>query len=254
MTWLRLLIVGIPLLFVESPQAAAEEMPLKMKIVYADSWAPVSFVQDGKAEGLLPRKMEHILSDHLGLDVEHIAVPWGRAQQMVKTGAADGMVTTATSERLTFTNRSSSDVFILPFVVATRTETAAVLQTFNPDDLTLFSGKRFCDVLGNGWAQVFYEEKPVELYIAPTIRECLKLLSFGRVDGIVHAEPVLRHYVKEMALSKEVYVHSNPSRTSPVFPLLISKKSKHSAEMLERFDSHFRSHHKIIHLTQLTDQ
>jgi len=45
------------------------------------------------------------------LTIEHIAVPWARAQQMVRTGKADGMVTTATPARLEYTYKSQNSVF-----------------------------------------------------------------------------------------------------------------------------------------------
>lgn len=118
----------------------------------------------------------------------------------------------------------------------------------SPDDLSEFKDTIFCDVLGNGWADYFYNDKPVTVYKAPTIIECLKLLASKRVSGIIHAQPVLELYIKNLGLNDKLFVHTTPSERSPVFPLLISKKVKLAKEILTSFDRHFEDDHKLIHL------
>lgn len=215
----------------------------KIHIVYADNWDPVSYHKGKRAKGLLPEKMEKILSQAMGMQVTHTPVPWARAQNMIKHGTADAFITTPTPERLTFATKSRSIVFVLPFVAAVKKYSDAYDKLKNPDDLSALADSVFCDVLGNGWADYFYKDKLVTLHTAPTIKECLKLLNAGRVDAIIHAAPVLNKYVKELSLSDEIEVRTQSSQKSPQFPLLISKKSHLGQDFLDQFDAYFEEHH-----------
>lgn len=223
--------------------SAHAENPLrdqKISIAYADNWAPISQGEYPPAQGLLPARMEVILSQHLKMKVSHIPMPWGRAQNMVEMGNVDAFVTTSTPKRLEYAYASNSKVFFLPFVAAVKKSTIAAENLKDPDDLSAFPQRTFCDVLGNGWADYFYKDKPVRLFIVPTIMECLKLLDAERVDGIIHAAPVLQKYVQEMGLSHSIEVRSKPSKKSPNFSLLLSKKSPLGKAFLDQFDQHFQ--------------
>lgn len=196
--------------------------------------------------------MEKILSNHSEMTIEHIPVPWARAQKMVKNGQAHGMVTTPTPERLEYSYRSKNSVFLLPFVAVTHAEDRRFMQELDPDTLALYRDKVFCDVLGNGWADNFYRDKPVKVHTVPTITECLKLLAARRVVGIVHAQPVLKLYIENLGLEDTLKLHDIASKLSPEFPLLISKKVKNAKEIIASFDKHFNEDRHIIRLDRRT--
>jgi len=212
-----------------------------IKIVYANKWAPVSYVIEGQIKGLLPKRMEELLVDKMGMKIEHIPVPWGRAQKMVESGAADAFVTTVTPARLAYAHASRSKVFILPFVPAVKKYSTTDHLLNNPDDLSQFTDGLFCDVLGNGWADYFYKDKPVQVHIVPTIKECLHLLMAERATAVIHARPVLIKYIQELNLEKSLVVKENISERSPKFSLMVSKKSPLGIEFIEEFDKFFES-------------
>ncbi|MCW8915666.1 MAG: transporter substrate-binding domain-containing protein [Magnetovibrio sp.] len=241
----RLVFVYFALL---ATSANADDNNFQIRLVYADTWKPISYSENGKVKGLLPQAIDRILSDHPGVTIEHIAVPWARAQIMVKNGKADGMITTPTAERLQYTLRSENNIVLLPFVLATNKNSKRLNELDDVDNLKPVAGKIFCDVLGNGWAENYYKDKPVVVRIAPTIKECLRMLSVNRVDGIVHAHPVLDMYVNELGLQYNIRIHTSPSLLSPTFPLLISKKNSKAKEILTSFDKHFLEDHTTIYL------
>jgi polar amino acid transport system substrate-binding protein len=227
----------------QSTWAGQDLHGVKIQIVYAEDWNPVSYGRKNPARGLLPDKMDSLLSKELGMIVTHTPVPWGRAQRMVEMGSADAFVTTVTPKRLEFARASKSKVFVLPFVAAVKRNSDAASKLHNPDDLSAFKDHLFCDVLGNGWADNFYKDKPVKVHIAPSIKECLKLLNAGRVDAIIHAAPVMDEYVKELSLSNEIKISQQSSQQSPQFSLLVSKKSPLGQDFLDIFDAYFNANH-----------
>lgn len=230
-------------LLLSSNLAFAQNKNDVFKIVYADSWFPISYIENQEAKGILPELMEKLLSDGLNVQVKHIAVPWGRAQEMIKNGYADAFITTVTKDRLSYSYASEETVYKLPFVAAIKKNSPIRTRLEDPDNLQDFSSKTFCDVLGNGWADAFYKDKPVRVHIVPTIKECLKLLDVGRVDAIVHAKPVLEHYTKEIGLESSIVILDSPSVRSPDFALLLSKKSRFGQDFLLNFD-HFMEENK----------
>lgn len=207
-----------------------------IKIVYADNWAPISYREGNKVLGILPEKMDDLLSKQMGMQIEHAPVPWGRAQKMVEMGRADAFVTTPTPERLKYTYPSKSNVFVIPFIAVVKKFKTINSLLNDPDDLSKLKDYLFCDVLGNGWANYFYKDKPVKLHIVPTIKDCLNLLNAERVDAIIHAGPVLEHYIKELGLQNSLTTKPKASVRSPKFRLLVSKKSPLGENFIKTFD------------------
>ena len=209
------------------------------RIVYANNWNPISYVENGQTKGILPDRVEYLLGQIMGLPVEHIAVPWGRAQKMVREGSADAFITTVTPERLTYSTPTQDSLFHVPFVLTTLKGSFSDQRLKSPDNLIPVMGATFCDVLGNGWATQFYQNKPVNVHYAPTIEECLKMLRVGRVSGIIHAQAVIKHYADIMGLHNEIHIFPTPAQSSPSFPILVSNKSVWKDRFLKDFNIRF---------------
>ncbi|GGF71764.1 hypothetical protein GCM10011332_27180 [Terasakiella brassicae] len=222
-----------------SQEAKSPDTENVFRIVYANNWNPISYIENGQTKGILPERVEHLLGQIMGLRVEHIAVPWGRAQKMIREGTADAFITTVTPERLTYSTPTQDSLFYVPFVLTTLKESAADQRLKSPDNLIPVMGATFCDVLGNGWATQFYQNKPVNVHYVPTIEECLKMLQVGRVSGIVHAQAVVKHYADIMGLENNIHIYPNPAQSSPSFPILVSNKSVWKDRFLNDFNSRF---------------
>lgn len=235
---------AVPLFFVTvlvlinsaSLSLAAERV---LKVVYAASWAPISVGEGDKVSGILPDLVETYVHKGLGIKVDHIGVPWARAQEMVRSGQADAFITTATPERLEFTTASQEPIYQLAFkpVVRRGEGTRFVTETA----LTRMKNLRFCDVLGNGWARDFYEKLNIKFYVAQTLDQCLRQLVNKRTDVIIHAAPVAEDFIKKMGISGQVEIINLTMESSPSFPFLLSSKSDFGQDLLDDLDTVVRN-------------
>ncbi len=123
----RYLVFGISLIFLLVPPSHGKPLT----IVYANKWAPLSSGDGGAVSGILPTLLTVIITDRMGQNIQHIGVPWKRAQAMVRSGIADAFITTPTKGRLQFTERSENPVYSLAFRAFVSGESAIYPQLKN---------------------------------------------------------------------------------------------------------------------------
>ncbi|MEH6632909.1 MAG: transporter substrate-binding domain-containing protein [Halopseudomonas aestusnigri] len=217
--------------------SADEKKDNVFKIAYAQSWAPISSGSIDSVVGILPSIMEEIIHNQMGIEIEHQGLPWARAQQAVKMGEVDAFITTPTEERLIFSRSSEDIVFPLRFqpIVRIGSEEEKLLVS-ESDILEKLASRRYCDVLGNGWAKRFYAEKNISYQVVPTLDICIKHLVHGQTDIIIHAEPVSSSFIAKLDVYEKVRVLPIVMASSPEFPLLVSKRSTFGQKFLEEFD------------------
>lgn len=216
---------------------AEEKKVPPFKIAYAESWAPISVGSADTVTGILPLLMESIIQQKMGIPVEHHGFPWARAQQAVKSGEVDAFITTPTAERLKFSRASQSIVFPLRFQPIVRSGSEEEFRFKSEIDITTtLKSKRYCDVLGNGWAKVFYRKKNMKYLVVPTLDICLKHLAQGQTDIIIHAEPVATSFIKKLRLEEQLKILPIVMDSSPKFPLLVSKESPFGQAFIDNFD------------------
>ncbi|WP_120495440.1 ABC transporter substrate-binding protein [Kiloniella sp. EL199] len=232
------LAISVWCLFVFSSSLHADEKKTQpFKIAYAESWAPISIGSARTVTGMLPELMESVIQERMGIPVEHHGFPWARAQQAVKSGEVDAFITTPTNERLEFSRASKNVVFPLRFQPVVRVNSEEESRFKSEIDITTtLKSKRYCDVLGNGWAKEFYRKKNLKYLIVPTLDVCLKHLVQGQTDIIIHAEPVAADFIKELQLGTQVKILPIVMESSPEFPLLVSKKSPFGQAFISDFD------------------
>lgn len=206
------------------------------RVGYASEWAPISLGKDEKVTGILPDLIEEIVVKRMGIPVSHQGLPWARAQQALKDGIIDAIITTPTKRRLHYSLRSKSTILNVPFKGFVLTGSDAhrkLLENKSISDLKKF---RFCDVLGNGWAKAFYKNRNIDYEVTSSLDSCLKMMMVDRVDIIIHASPVTQMFVKSMKFSNRITMLPKTYPESPDFPLLLSKKSLFGSEFLDKFD------------------
>ena len=230
------LITIVVILFLQLAPAQANEIKRTIKIGYANEWAPIS-VGDGKnIKGILPDLMDEIIDKNIGITVEHIGLPWGRAQALVESGDIDGFITTPTKARLQYAIRSKENVIYIPFQAFVKKNSVTETKFKLSSSLNELKNLNYCDVLGNGWAQSFYNKHNIKFDQVPSIDNCVKMMIAGRSDVIIHASPVVQLFIKKLAVDGKVSIVSSPYPDSPSFPLLLSKKSSFKQDFLNKFD------------------
>jgi len=144
-----------------------------LTVVYASAWTPISIGEGKTVKGLLPSLVETILHREMGVKIQHVGVPWKRAQRMVKTGQADAFVTAPTQARLEYSESTEEAFYTLEFrAFARKNSDSFQLLTKNTDLSQIKDRVRFCDVLGNGWARSFYGSQGINYFIAPDWSVC----------------------------------------------------------------------------------
>lgn len=204
-------------------------------IVYANDWKLMSQGDNGAVEGLLPSLMHEIVVRRMDHPLRRKGVPWGRAQVMVRSGQADGFVTAPTGERLEYAVRARNDVYALQFRAFTLQDSVAGEQFAKDTALVADTAVRFCDVLGNGWAQRFYAQYHLSYLQTPTVENCLRMIAGGRADAFIHSTAVTLERLRSLGLEQRFQMHDKVY-PGAVFTLLLSKKSPYRGDFLRRFD------------------
>jgi polar amino acid transport system substrate-binding protein len=233
---IKFLMICALLFFVSFISTSVSEENKNFTIAYASQWSPISYGVGGEVDGILPRLMDEIFSGIEGFELTHNGLPWERAQKMFFGGGVDGMVTTATKKRMQHAEKSSEAALEIPFHPIIRRNSELKDKLLADKSLQDLRGYRYCDVLGNGWAEEFYKKRDIEFSIAPTIDHCLLQLQLNRVDIVIHAKPVLEIFKKKLGLDEELELVDLKYDESPKFPLLVSNSYSHQDEITRQFD------------------
>ncbi len=199
------------------------------EISYAFSdWAPMSYVEKGKLRGLYSEILKLVLEQKMGFKLIPEAVPWKRAQLMVKRGKADLLLTIATPERLAYAIRSESPFYEMPLTLFTASTHPKLLeiskirsaQDIKNLNLTAVTNR------GNGWHQNNIEKFGVKTELVATEKEALHFVHKGRADIIIDALIPTLYLLEKENLKRDIAATSvtfGPLK----FYLLMSKKSKY---------------------------
>lgn len=217
-----------------APLVAASEQTLK--IGYSPDWAPYSITNEKTTVGILPTLLDELLTQRLGVPLEHIGLPWKRAQAQVKGGALDALITFPSEMRLEYTERSRSIVYRLESKAFVRKASAAhAALTANPavENLKRYRG---CVIYGDDWAEKFYATHAIPYQHAVDVKNCLRLLERGRVDIFIQATAVALDNIRQLNLEKSI-VGLPQAYSSIPFTFLISKKSPFYTSLMPKFDA-----------------
>ncbi len=138
----------------------------------------------------------------MGLTVKHEFYPWERAQQNVKSGIADALITVPLPFRKEYSEVSKENVFGL-----TMTGFASIK---NPKLNNLRTIKTISDLkpftvgtyIGSGWVKNNIKDQPVDY--AATIDLCLEKLLKGRYDVYVDTAEINSYKIKKKGLHKQI--------------------------------------------------
>lgn len=208
----------------------------EIKINYADTYPPLSYGEQANVQGVLPALMEGIIERGMSYRIIHRGKAWKRAQQEVWSGRADALITSITPERLKHSYRSDKPVFRLSFRPFTKVNSPATMALENNPPISKLKNFRFCDVHGNLWGKQFYEKHNIKFHITRSFETCLRLLTVGRTDIVIHSDHILSAIIQENNWGGLIKAHPQVMPESPEFHFLLSKKSKLSRNFLAQFD------------------
>jgi len=207
-----------------------------IKINYGTSYPPLSFMEQDSVQGVLPALMDNIIAQNMSYQVIHSAKAWKRAQQEVWNGMADALITAVNPERLKYSYQSDKPVFRLTFRPFTKVNSPAAMALENNPPISQLKNFRFCDVHGNLWGKRFYEKHNIAFHTTRSFETCLRLLTVGRTDIVIHSDHILSTIIHKNDWDNQIKAHPQVMPESPEFYFLLSKKSKLSRNFLAQFD------------------
>jgi ABC-type amino acid transport substrate-binding protein len=207
-----------------------------IRINYSDAYPPLSYGQYENVRGVLPELMNTLISEKMGYEIINAGKAWKRAQEEVWKGRADLLITASTPKRLERSYQSQQSVFTLTFRPYTKVGSPAAKALAKTDDISSLGQFRFCDVHGNQWGQRFYSKHKIDFHVTRSFESCLRLLTIGRADIIVHSDHILSEIIKNNGWEQQITAHPYIMPESPKFYLLLSKKSFITPAFLTKFD------------------
>jgi polar amino acid transport system substrate-binding protein len=213
------------------PLATAEQVV----VAYNDDWAPYSAKGTGSsAKGILVDLLQEALGNRMGMEVKHIALPWGRVQEDVRSGAYDAFITVPTAERLTYVNSSQQIAFTVEMRAFVNRHSSKKAEIESVTGVDQFAQLRVCDIFANGWAKRLYEQKQIKVQYFRDSEVCFRQIAAGRYDITLEAAEVGRMLQSKDEFKDEITML--PAVIDQMdFTFMINQKSKHVG-ILARFD------------------
>lgn len=198
----RRLVVGLGLAWAWGlPPARAQDSTL-YRMVYAENFAPFSFVDNGQLQGLLPSLMHELLTRRLKLSVEHTVYPWARAQALVKAGQADGFVTVATPERLQYTVPASEWITQDRLTLFARADSPRLPELQKLRSIADLGELSIGSYMGHGWVQAKLGHLNVQY--ATDRSTALRMLLAKRFEVMADVAVPARAGIKSLGLESSI--------------------------------------------------
>ncbi|MDZ7937634.1 MAG: transporter substrate-binding domain-containing protein [Rhodoferax sp.] len=205
------------------PTALAQDNTL-FRLVYADTFAPFSYVDNSRLRGTLPALLQELLSRRLKLLVDHSAYPWARAQALVKTAAADAFVTVPTPERLQYAIPTFEPVVQLRLALFARADTPRLSELQKLRNISDLTQQSLGSYIGHGWVQNKLGHLPLQY--ATDRNTALRMLMANRFDAMADVATSGLKGIKALGLEGRVVelpmvidvsdVHLCIGKTSPL--------------------------------------
>lgn len=221
----HLLLISFLIAFVFSVHSKAQET---LVMAYGHDYKPFAWQENGEMRGLQVDIIKEVLEKRLGFTVQHLGFPWKRAQLMVETGKADGLITFPSEARLAFSNKTAQALIANPIRLYTYKNHPRLDQLREINSLSQISGFQIVDYLGDGWAQDNLSGFNVTWL--SEMKDCLKYLALGRADLFIQSSIVTNYNIKELGLKDQIEKMSILA-ASASHHLMLSKSSKFNSKI-----------------------
>ncbi len=154
-----------------------------LSIVLSDGNAPISYGEENhEAKGIIPDLIRELVKNAVGIKAELSAVPWTRAQTMVKSGKAHAFCTYPSNERQLYAKFTKNVLFHLEYgylaynTKSPKAESISRIKTLQ--DLDNFT---FVSQSGVSWEEENIPKTVKRIYVNKT--ETLLHIVLGRGEG-----------------------------------------------------------------------
>lgn len=172
-----------------------------LRFGYFDRYAPLSErVLDGRATGLLVERVELVVRS-AGLEAEHWAYPWPRAQRMVAMDRLDGFCTMDTPEREQYAHFGREVLLEDATVVVHRRDDARATGLRRPEDL---AGLRVGTYRGDSFSRRYLGDALLRFDDGPD--SVLRRIAMGDLDAFVEGQQITQGRLKRLGLEQALVI------------------------------------------------
>ncbi|WP_163834922.1 substrate-binding periplasmic protein [Spartinivicinus ruber] len=230
--------IFIALIYIKTPVSSADTMSL----AYMEHWFPISQRTKNGMEGILIDIMNEALSNRLGISISHHGYPWIRAQEYVKDGVHDAMITTPTEERSKYGVFGKEPVLFRSYSIYVKkgnplVESLKKIQTL--EDLKPFER---VDYLGNGWTKKYMDGKGYKIHNVVKKYQMWRVLNAEQGGDYILENPfAIRTTLKKLGLHDEfIEIPTTLPELNFYYVIIASKKSPFT-KILPKFDEQIRA-------------
>lgn len=189
---------SLGLLLVIAIAAGAAEAPAPLSLVTGSNRS------SDACSGIRFEILEEALQRRLGIVFRCEALPWERAQQLVRTGARDGMVTLYTPERAAYAVATQRPVVCLrnvAYASAQHPELGRLRAARSLDDLARY---RFVTYIGNGWARSHLAPRGIGVEYVVDMSSVLAMVAKRRADLLVDDDLDTPRQIRALGLERDI--------------------------------------------------
>lgn len=172
-------------------------------IAYNESYSPFSYLEEGKVVGIEIDIIDE-LATRAGLRAVHKAVPWARAQLMVKDGQADGFVTVANAEREGYAVMSTQGVFSLTITAATAKDNPRLIQLQGIKDVEGANLFPQVNYLGTSLSATLLKDAKVS-YVS-SLTQIFNLLLLHRADIFIESNINILYNASKLKMADKIEI------------------------------------------------
>lgn len=197
-----------------------------IKFSFAD-WPPViSLDSTGNAQGIYGDIVHELFDKRLKIRSQAKELPWKRAQESVRHGKIDFIITVPTEERLSYAHASDSsfyDLYLHVFTWQGHPKQEEMKSITSAEDILRLNLTPVTN-LGNGWHKNNIDRYGVKTHYVPAETNALSFLAYKRADITIEALVTMVHALKQSP--KEMKIVDTGARFGPIsMHLLLSKQS-----------------------------
>jgi ABC-type amino acid transport substrate-binding protein len=171
-----------------------------LKMVYFD-YAPFSYQENAVARGAWIDIADE-LGRRTGVTVQHTVYSWARAQALVREGMADGMITLATPERLSYALPAQTVLATIEFHAFAARKNPNLVKLLAVRGINDLKDYSIVSFNGNGWVKSNLTEHKVDW--KPSLAESARLVAEGQYDLTLDDDASMNVTLKENALEDQI--------------------------------------------------
>ena len=207
------------------------------RMAYIENYPPLSWMRDGSPAGVTVSILREALQTRMGLPVVHTLFPWKRAQQLVREGSQDALITQPTPQRREYGLISDVKIMSIDYTLFVSRDNPRIDALRKVRGLADLSPFRLGQLRGSQWAERNLTGLNVEW--VTSIDQNLKKLAAGRIDGFIGNAYVMPLVVEEAGLGEQIVSVPEALLREIPYHLIVSKRSRFT-DVLERFDETIR--------------